>query len=205
MRCSEQKRAFTLIELLVVVAIIAVLVAVLLPALQSARESARQVVCMSNEKQIGLALGYYVNDTNGLLPPAYVHGTNETWFWKLDRYAKWDYPRSTVFVCPSDTTALNWVNLSYRVNMTFFEDCSPPGKYYKYYSIKVPERRVAMVEGCSLGLCLTYMPQPYAGFSPERGGMHWRHNDKSFVLWFDWHVTLERSVPFWRLWYNYDF
>jgi len=54
-----RKHVFTLIELLVVIAIIAILAAMLLPALQAARARARASGCISNAKQIALALDAY--------------------------------------------------------------------------------------------------------------------------------------------------
>lgn len=59
---SRKCGAFTLIELLVVIAIIAIIAAILFPVFAQAREKARQTGCLSNEKQIGLAVRTYVQD-----------------------------------------------------------------------------------------------------------------------------------------------
>jgi prepilin-type N-terminal cleavage/methylation domain-containing protein/prepilin-type processing-associated H-X9-DG protein len=55
-----KRKGFTLIELLVVIAIIAILAAILLPMLERARAEANKAVCLSNLKQMLVAVNLYV-------------------------------------------------------------------------------------------------------------------------------------------------
>jgi len=66
-----KRQGFTLIELLVVIAIIAILAAILFPVLAKAREKARQASCLSNVKQLCLAVLQYAQDYDEKLNSCY--------------------------------------------------------------------------------------------------------------------------------------
>ncbi len=64
----RSRRAFTLIELLVVIAIIAILAAILFPVFAQAREAARKANCMSNQRQLAMAVLQYAQDFDETFP-----------------------------------------------------------------------------------------------------------------------------------------
>ena len=68
-------RGFTLIELLVVIAIISILAAILFPVFQKVRENARRTACISNGRQIGLAVRQYLQDSDEVMPIFQAYNT----------------------------------------------------------------------------------------------------------------------------------
>ncbi|BDI29010.1 hypothetical protein CCAX7_10610 [Capsulimonas corticalis] len=101
-RIERSHQGFTLIELLVVIAIIAILAAILFPVFAKAREKARQISCVSNLKQINLAILQYVQDND----ESYPYCVNYLPSGNYLQYEQVFYPyvkSQQVFACPDDS------------------------------------------------------------------------------------------------------
>ena len=116
---NMKRTGFTLIELLVVIAIIAILAAILFPVFAQVREKARQTACLSNEKQIGLAVIQYTQDYDEAYP--YSWGATSDWRVAVNPYIKssdqafndqYGSTLSGVWRCPSDTSGPTTVEVN---------------------------------------------------------------------------------------------
>ncbi len=100
----RSSHGFTLVELLVVIAIVAVLVGLLLPAVNMARASARRTQCLSNLRQVGIAMELYLGTYKDIFPEIAIDPKitpNKPTM--LETLGPFIEKNSDVLRCPSDT------------------------------------------------------------------------------------------------------
>ena len=127
--------AFTLVELLVVIAIVGILAALLIPAVSHASGTAKRARCMSNLRQVNLAIRMYAEEHLEALPALaethpYPNGVGAYYKQLVKGYLGLSglaSPRETVFTCPSDRTVRGQVRNAFT-SFTFngYESDSSP-------------------------------------------------------------------------------
>jgi prepilin-type N-terminal cleavage/methylation domain-containing protein/prepilin-type processing-associated H-X9-DG protein len=139
-----ERRAFTLIELLVVIAIIGVLVALLLPAVQAARGAARRVQCISNLKQIGIALHNY-HTAQGRFPVGFAYAYQGVLPESSPLQYRWSVlAQLTPYL--EQTSLFNALNFSFPIAHA---PTGSPSAFWPYY----PANTTAMATQVALFLC----------------------------------------------------
>jgi prepilin-type N-terminal cleavage/methylation domain-containing protein len=135
---ARVRNGFTLIELLVVIAIITVLAAVLFPVFSQAREKARATSCLSNCRQLGLAITMYADDHDEGYPCTCMTGMGmmpsdlQDWVITVQPYIK----NSAILHCPSDSSPLGSNMMTPRTSSYgfngYFMPVDPP-----YYGVQM--------------------------------------------------------------------
>ncbi len=147
-------RGATLVELLVSISIITVLATITMPAIMAARDRANGLECMSNMRQLGLAMQDYVEDHDSQYPadryplvPYFMEPQRERWsdnfLYDLASYTG----RTSVFLCPSAVTPhpLWWAQPTALSNTSYWGNAVVMGRTAQ--SIPSPSQIVVMQEG----------------------------------------------------------
>jgi prepilin-type N-terminal cleavage/methylation domain-containing protein len=111
-----KKGAFTLLELLVVIGIIAVLSALAIPASQRVVQSGRATACLSNLRQLGIALNLYLGEHNQTMPVLMAGRVDKNQQVPvIDNTLSAYAPDPRVFACPADTG-----NFAFRTGTSYY-------------------------------------------------------------------------------------
>ncbi len=190
---SRGRSGFTLIELLVVIAIIAILAAILFPVFAKAREKARQSACLSNSKQMSLAMLQYAQDYDEQLPcNARTAAGGGWWYTRIGPYIKNDQ----IFMCPSKSPHVNAVPTGATINYTNDYTCNFNIYNSGYGGPMTALGKIDKPAECML-LCDNLSAWDYM-FPPWWSNYtHW-HNEGSNVAFCDGHAKWVNRTARWN-------
>lgn len=113
----DQLQGFTLLELLVAISIIVILLGLLFPSLSRAREKTKAIKCLSNIRQIGIAIEAYKSDNSNRLAPGSIEGGSCVgWAGRYFPYVK----SIPLFCCPTDEFIVKEEGGKKKYALTYF-------------------------------------------------------------------------------------
>ncbi|HWL53771.1 MAG TPA: H-X9-DG-CTERM domain-containing protein [Chthoniobacteraceae bacterium] len=200
---------FSVVELLVVLGVLGLLIAFFIfPVARRALEDGRSARCVSQLRQIGVAVEVYIGEHNQLLPPiSPIIGAPHFFQEAVAPYLKvampFPFPANSereevgAFCCPSDKTPFLSAYRSYAIN------------YYTGRSADFTWRNIARRSECPAPGKIVYLADGYRSDGPaiekaaarlspnttgftsgERTmGLSFRHGGKVNALWLDGHVS----------------
>ena len=199
---NTKRNAFTLIELLTVIAVIAVLSAILIPAVGRARESANQSKCISNLRQIGVAVQSYANEHKGRYPEAWHKGeAGKPWCRAIEPYVGMESDGAepdNLFHCPAveDDLHHGWSDYGYNENLGLGkrDEGNEPNPPFVARRVNILDpAKVVVVGDCgdvATGEASWHFKalQYGRGFESEKSVPHCRHNGMANLAFLDNHV-----------------
>jgi len=189
----QDKGGFTLVELLVVIAIIALLMGILMPVLNRARQQGKKIVCLSNMRQMGIAVQAYLLDNDNRMPPSScsLSDPNQYWLRILAKYTR----ENLLLRCPSDRakdfvdwdkpvevgdSGLRWS--SFALNSLLDRHCAfNRGRYNNVVNIRRPMYCIYVSESPSSWRNYDHThPDGWGSVAEAKGQVAWdRHRGKS--------------------------
>lgn len=201
------RSGFTLIELLTVVAIIGVLAGLVVAIIPNVLRNARQTQCVSNLRQIGMAMNLYASENKGIYPAASTgtpqpngSTTYQSWWIVIGSYLDRHYSvgnevQNQVFRCPSAQTTFDPVTprRTYALNAEGGAETVPN----RIVSNSKPARTLFVIDGAKEGAGpdsytrFRYTAAPKINLAADA-----RHGGRFEALFLDGHVaSLDPADP----------